>query len=375
MKTIILVIGLFANQWLFAIKYDLKIENKKFDTELTIDGKKNVLIKNCDFSNKSGKFGLQLLNCENVLVEDCRIVGVGNESLSDYFVNLLPTDSTDFALSKGHYKAVALNLYNCKNVVIQKTEISDVFGQGIKVSGDNSSNVSEIVIDKCRIVYTYDDAIKIEVKDDQSDFNNVLPPKGVVIRNNLIHDIGLGLTQLPYARHGMYVKSRDALIEGNTIYNCFYGEGISLRNAGIVRNNKVWNCFIGCIGFWAQTNTEGSSKTVIIENNICRQDFNMNLLMRHIYVPKNEPVVKANIIQWAFYDTYRAIAAIDKFIVRNNTCIAGADFRATHAMIVSFEQPRKEQQFIYEANKMIDISAQNKYYINTPAMKNEVKRF
>jgi|GEM_PF-5027704 len=217
------------------------IENKTFTKGFTLENKKNIVIRNCTFGNKEGRIGFNIQNCENIRIENCKIAGVGNESYSDYYKStLLPTDSTDFAVMKGNFNAIGLFLMNCKNITVKSCEIIDVFGQGLKVAGDNADKVSGIIIDSCRLAYIYDDGIKVEVENDQSDFDKVLPMKNVVIKNNIIHDIGLGITQLPYARHGMYVKSRDALIEGNTIYNCFYGEGISLRNAGLVRNKYKW---------------------------------------------------------------------------------------------------------------------------------------
>lgn len=351
------------------------IKNESFNQGLTIENRKNETISNCNISNKTGAKGLTISDCENVLIENCKISGVGSEMNSDYLKKtLLPSDSSDFAVHRGNFFAVGLYLSNCKNVIIRNCEITDVFGQGIKVTGDNADKVSGIVIDSCRIAYIYDDGIKVEVKDDQTDFNNVLPMKGIVIRNNLIHDTGLGITQLPYARHGMYVKSRDALIEGNTIYNCFYGEGISLRNAGIVRNNKVWNCYIGCIGFWPQTNTEGSSKTVVIENNICRQDYNMDLKMRHIYFPENDPVLKFNLIQWMYWDPNRDVANITKFIIRNNICIAGPDFKTSQGIMVEFQQLIKNQTLIFEGNQMYDKSGLNSLFVNIPRLKNEAQK-
>jgi hypothetical protein len=358
-----------------AQKKQTVIEGKTFQEGFELLNQKNVLIRNCNFSNRSGRFGLKISNCENVTVEDCTVSGVGNEGFSKYITDgLLPTDSSDYPVRKGDFRAIGIHVADSRLVTIKKCRVQDVFGQGIKLGGASHLTAGQIKIDSCRIAYVYDDGIKVEVRNDQVLVDSVLPMQGVEITNNMIHDIGLGVTQLPYARHGMYVKARDALIEGNTIYNCFYGEGISLRNAGVVRANKVWNCYIGCIGFWAQTNTTGSSRAVVIEDNICRQDYNLDLAMRHIDFPEREPVIKYNVIQWAFADKERVKAKIEKFVIRNNVCIAGADFRTSHAMVALFGEQGKDQVLVYEGNELIDRNGGNKQFTYVSSGSNPVKK-
>lgn len=185
----------------------------------------------------------------------------------------------------------------------------------------------------------------------------------------MIHDIGLGTTQLPYARHGMYLKARDILVEGNTIYNCFYGQGISLRNAGIIRNNKIWNCLAGlCIAYWAQTNTSGSSKTVVIEGNQCRQDYSMVTQMRHIYDLAKKPGSDRSsaMIQVAFVQK-DPCARIEKFVIRGNTCIAYKDYDSQDALIQWFGKQQPWQTIILENNTFVDMR-KNKQHISNLAI-------
>lgn len=346
------------------------IEDKTFDKGLVVENKINILIRNCIISNKDGKFGIRLSNCKNIRIENCVIRNVGNESLSDYIsTSFLPNDEKDYPQKKGHFDTKGIYLENCFNITVFDCDVTDVFGQGIKVYGDDYTKTGDIILDKNRIAYTYDDAIKFEIKGDQDDNGGKksLPFKGGIVRNNLIHDIGLGTTQLPFARHGMYLKARDILVEGNTIYNCFYGQGISLRNAGIIRNNKVWNCYGGlCIAYWAQTSTTESSKEVIIENNQCRQDHAIDFRMRHISNLSKNPDTSPQPMILIAYGQNQADAIIDKFIVRGNTCIANQDYLSEAALIGGSGSPRANQTIIVENNKLIDNRAKKIYYKNIP---------
>lgn len=346
------------------------IENKTFEKGLLLENKNNLLIRNCTITHKEGKFGVKLSNCTNVRIEHCTIKSVGNESLSDYVSSsLISKDKNDYPQKKGHFDAKGVYLENSINVTVIDCEVTDVFGQGIKVYGDDYTKTNNIILDKNRIAYTYDDAIKFEVKGDQDDNGGTksLPFKGGIIRNNLIHDIGLGTTQLPFARHGMYLKARDILVEGNTVYNCFYGQGISLRNAGIIRNNKVWNCYGGvCIAYWAQTSTFESTKTVTIENNQCRQDYEIDFRMRHISNLSKKPESNQQPMILIAYGQNQPDAIIDKFIVRGNTCIASQDYQSGAALIGGSGTPTVNQTIIVENNTLIDNRVNKVYYKNVP---------
>lgn len=330
--------------------FEKVIKGQTFTNGLELKNEDNILIDSCIIINKNGNIGLLVDNCNNVVVSNCNIRNIGNESYSYYWNSILPKDSIDYPQTKGKFSAVGIKIYNSKNVEINSCEIMDVFGQGIRVEASKSTLGGDVLIENCRIAYIYDDGIKFTVKDDQYKPEIVLPYKGGVIRNNIIHDIGLGISQLPYARHGMYLKSRDILVEGNIVYNCFYGQGISLRNAGIIRNNRIWNCYSGCINYWAQTNTEGSSKKVIIHNNQCRQDYNIDFSVRHIerlnMVDRNIP----NLIQVAYVQD-QVVAYIEEYEITDNICISGHDYKGKE--ISTFSKPFKSQKIIMKNNKCI----------------------
>lgn len=335
--------GLLSND------FDKVIKGQTFTNGLELRNEDNILIDSCTIINKNGNFGLLMDNCKNVVVRNCNIRNIGNESYSDYWASILPKDSIDYPQTKGKFYAVGIKVYNSKDVKINSCEIMDVFGQGILVEASKATFGGEVLIENCRIAYIYDDGIKFTVKDDQYKPNMVLPYKGGIIRNNIIHDIGLGISQLPYARHGMYLKSRDILVEGNTVYNCFYGQGISLRNAGIIRNNRIWNCYSGCINYWAQTNTEGSSKKVIIHKNQCRQDYNIDFFMRHIEHLNNVDRNIPNLIQVAYVQN-QVVAYIKEYEITDNICILGHDYKGKG--ISTFSVPYNGQK-VFEKNNSI----------------------
>jgi hypothetical protein len=370
-KSLVLIVQLICvSSMSYAQNWTEVIEGKSFDKGLSLSGKENVLIKNCQITNANGMNGIELKDCKNIRIEGCVVRHVGNESMSDYVKSsLLPKDSADYPQKRGKFDAKGIYLFNCIKVVVSDCDVTDIFGQGIKVNGDDYTKTGDILIANNRIAYTYDDALKFEIKGDQDDNGGKknLPFKGGIVRNNVIHDIGLGITQLPFARHGMYLKARDILVEGNTVYNCFYGQGISLRNAGIIRNNKVWNCCGGlCIAYWAQTSTDESSKTVIIEGNQCRQDYSMNVVMRHISTLTKKPDNGFQPMILIAYGQNQADAKIEKFMVRNNTCIANQDFNSDRALIAGAGKLQPWQSVVVENNTLIDNRVQKNYYSNIP---------
>ena len=353
------------------------IENKTFDAGLILEDAQNTLVRNCTIRNKKGNFGVRLLRCKNVRLEGCSIRNIGNESMSDYFSgSVVPKDEKDYPQKRGRFHAKGISIENSFDIIVSDCEITDVFGTGILINADDYTKTGNITIEKSRIAYIYDDGIKFTVKGDQDDNGGKksLPFKGGIIRNNVLHDIGLGTSQLPFARHGMYLKARDILVEGNTVYNCFYGQGISLRNAGVIRNNRLWNCYNCCISYWAQTSTEGSTKTVIIEGNQCRQDYEMDFRMRHISSLDKKPSTPGTaMIQVAFMQN-QADAVIDRFVIRGNTCVAGLDYASPSALIGGVGSQPPHQQVTVEDNILLDARPKKVYYSNiTPGIKSMMK--
>lgn len=287
------------------------IENQTFREGLRIENQDDLVIRHCEFGNRQGDHGFRLINCRNVRIERCRILGVGHESSlslpgepdyapfapsSEAQVPHEPWRDGTLSIPPENYagyiftplRAYGLHLINCHHVIVSENEVLDIFGQGIVVYGDSRLSTGDITLERNRIAYIYDDAVKFQVRGDQGDLDPSklsLPFLGGIVRGNVIHDIGLGATRLQAPRHGMYLKAADILVENNTIYNCFYGSGISLRNAGILRRNRIWNCAYACIAYHTQTDATGTSSTLLIEDNNCRQDYALDMPQRHIYRP------------------------------------------------------------------------------------------
>lgn len=345
------------------------MENKTYTNGLVLQGKKNVLIRNCHFTNEKGVYGLSLNDCENIRVENCTISKIGNEWMTKYSSQAIKPDSPKFQYSI--YSAKGIELMNAKRIYVFNTTITEIFGQGISNNAIDWKHTGDITIDSCRIAFTYDDGIKMQVKNDQVNMNEVLPMKNVVVKRNTIHDTGLGLSSLAHARHGMYLKVRNAVVEDNTIYNCFFGEGISLRNAGIVRNNKVWNCARACISYWAQTNTSGSSDSIVIENNHCRQDFALPIPMRSIYEPEKFEHMAMGVLILMF--THSSYAKIKSFVIRNNTFQVGHDYLDSNAIVRGLGDAHHPDISIqFYNNTLIDKRIEKKYTDNIKENDNNI---
>ncbi len=382
MKIKFLLLALIFSLFIHAESWVTKIENTSFDSGLVVENKQNILIKNCFISNKGGNCGLKLVNCSNVKVENCKIISVGSEN-KYYLEKRTAVFNKEYVFAQlgGVY---GIYIKNCKNVLVTNSEVLDVFGQGIRVDGDNNMTTSDITIDSNRIAYIYDDGIKYSVDGDQMPFNNpkAKPFRGGIVRNNTLHDIGLGVSRLDFARHGMYLKAADILVEGNTVYNCFYGSGISLRNAGIIRNNNIFNCAYACIAYHTQTITTESSKVVLIENNNLRQDYAMDFPMRIVFEPEKEynHCVQGCIYIGLVNVQKDSCVFIKKCIVQNNTCHLFKDYPSEIGNLkltnncASYSGTRKitmftingqtnDHEVIIKNNKLID-ERLNKYYFN-----------
>lgn len=340
------------------------IENKTFKNGLALKNKNNVIIRNCTISNPTGQHCLLLEECSNISVENCTIKSAGNDT--NYDIDKRTGDfNPDYIFC--NFLSHGIYIRNSKHIKVLNSEIMDTMGQGIRVHGNDNTKTSDITIEGCRICYTYDDGIKFSVDKDQEPAENA-PFKGGIIRNNVLHDIGLGMTRLPFARHGMYLKTADVLVEGNTIYNCFYGSGISLRNAGIIRNNKIFNCIYACIAYHTQTITTESSKEVIIEGNNCRQEFAFEMPMRHVYFPERgfNACGKGILYIGANHGKKNSNTYIGKFIIRNNNFTLYKDYPENYGNskipMMYFGGNINDVTFIVENNKLVD-ERKSKYYV------------
>ena len=206
--------------------WDVVYDGQTFTNELVIDNKTDVLVINCRIQDVNGsQSALTVLNSKRVLILNNVVSGHRYQ---------------------GHGSGIRIGTDGapCEYVIVENNTISDGDGNGISTGGASSSPVQK----------------------------NPVP--GLVIRDNLIHDVGKHhISDVHSPMHGMYVKATDPLVEGNVIYNCFDGSGLSIRSTGVYRNNRIWNVKGEGIAYWPQKDA-GKSGKLIIENNVVYQDDN-----------------------------------------------------------------------------------------------------
>lgn len=340
------------------------IEGKTFPNGLELKGKKNVLIRDCQISNPDGHNGILLDSCFNVRIEKCLIRRIGNKEM--FFGNTRDVKGFQY-ISPELEDVHGIFIVNSKNIDVIGNEITDSFSKGITMKADGWQSSSDVLIEGNRIAYIYDDAIDFyTLNRNRDDARQHLALRGMTIRNNVIHDIGLGLTRLGFARHAIYLSTCDAVVEGNVIYNCFYGEGISIRSSAIVRNNKIWNCARACISYWAQMGVSNGNKKVIIENNECRQDFNMDFPMRHIGFPEKVHKLPIAVIILS-YPGNSEYARMQEIVVRNNKLQVHADCDPTLPMIGgSGDISTASATYDISDNQLTDNRKEKIYFQNLP---------
>jgi hypothetical protein len=350
---------------LVAAEWSEIIENRTFPEGLVLDRRNDVLIRNCQFSISRAGNGLSLVNCRRIRVENCVVRRVGREEL----LNLPPRQVGEHEFHPVALHAVhGIMLQDSTEVSLVGNDITDVLGVGISayMSYERMDEDAQILIEKNRVAYTFDDGIDFSVKGGSRDPDIRPNLRGVTIRQNVIHDIGLGLSSLTFARHGMYLSVRDAVVEENTIYNCFYGEGISVRNSGIIRGNRIRNCARACIGVWAQGRTAGGSCELLIEGNHCRQDFAINLPMRHVAKPERVHTLPLASIVIQYRS--RPEVAMKRITVRHNEVLIRPDFALPVPLLGGSGSPQGDTtELIIADNTLTDQRSSKVYFGSLPA--------
>ncbi len=340
------------------------IEGRTFTHGLRLENREDVVIRQCHISNRDGTYGIHLVNCRRVRIEGCTIRRIGHEAMIESQLRSVQGYRYGPALLD-HLAGILIE--NSSDVTIVGNDITDSCSKGIAAVADRWDQCDNLVIEDNRIAYIFDDGIDFAIRGDARTAGKAyLPIRGTIIRRNLIHDIGLGLTRLGFARHGIYLTVRDAIVEDNTVYNCFYGEGISIRNSAVVRRNLIRNCARAGIAYWAQTNTEGSSAEVRIEENDVRQEFTLPIPMRHIFDPRKLHRLPLGGIVLQFVDNPHA--RIERFVVRGNRIEFGADYAGAEPLIAGNADPaRNEAAFEIAANTLVDHRAQPVAFRGLPA--------
>lgn len=148
-------------------------------------------------------------------------------------------------------------LRDVENVTFVNVTIVDVTGDGIKLSTRGST--SNVVIRDSEISRIGEDGINAGQRNGAG-----VDHPGLKIIGNAIDDTGLNGGG-EGVRHGIYVQSRDALIEGNRVSNSVDGNGISVRSSATVRDNEVDKSFGSGIAYFADH--MGAGGTLRIEDN------------------------------------------------------------------------------------------------------------
>ncbi|CAO3459824.1 hypothetical protein [Azospirillum argentinense] len=157
-----------------------------------------------------------------------------------------------------------------RNLRIENVTIRNVAGVGILVPA--TADARDLVIANNLIDGTDRDAILVAQGDNAGRGPLARPQSGLVIAGNQIanagrvHDpAGQGL------RHAITVEPA-ALIEDNTITDSRSGSAISVRNAGVVRRNRIRNSWCAGIAYYAGSIATGTRRLVIEHNDIAGSD-------------------------------------------------------------------------------------------------------
>jgi hypothetical protein len=202
-------IAIFLLVFMIQAKAQVLIEDSIFVQSLDIYGHTwdNAIIKNCTFKNTILSDGIRIADANNVIIDSCVF-------------------------------------YNIE-------------GNGIRL---HSSGVSDgVIIKNC----TFDSIYGNGVLAQEQHINTQ-------ILNNKFNWIGLDTVgaSIGQPHHGIYFCGNDFLISENQIQNIYnnYGNCISVRSNGIVRNNVVFNATKNGIVYFSDHPFVGNN--ILIENNI-----------------------------------------------------------------------------------------------------------
>jgi len=136
---------------------------------------------------------INIVDCENVLFEGGTIIG-------DRFSHL----------GSKYSHGMGINIYNSRNVIIQKVNIRDCWGDGIYIGGRNGTQINKnILISEANISNCRRQGISVTTGED------------ITIRDSIIHDIKGANPQsgIDIETNWPEAPVRNVLIESNTFYN------------------------------------------------------------------------------------------------------------------------------------------------------------
>ncbi len=277
------------------------ISGQTFTSQFAISNLFDLTIQNCTFKDFTASPGVEINNCKNVVFKNCLVDNIispisrGLAVRINNFTNVV-IDSIiirNHHSTSGHSSALNIDGANSQNITVKNSQIYDVDGGGIVTEGTST----------------------VDVEPGKSTHDKPIP--GVKILNNLIHDCGLAQDDSPLQnspKHGLYVKAWDCLVEGNTVYNCFDGQCLSIRSTGVVRGNTCYNGRSGVFCYWAQK-PAGPSNKLIVENNVFYQT--QNIISSSDTRPLHTDIRVLGINPWQNSSGMK----FDDFTVRFNTVV------------------------------------------------------
>lgn len=192
------------------------IENKKYFKTLRIEGPawNNTLIRGITIIG-ADRMGIFVRDVDNIRIENCTIKKIAGNG-----IQLSSRGSTN-------------------GVTIARNHIEDCLGNGISVPQRANSGIDHLNLQ--------------------------------IIRNTIKNS---GLKQSGKGAHGIYVQCSEFQIIGNIVTGARWGNGISVRSSGIVRNNVLadvdgidYGKRGSGIAYFSDHKT-GTSQTLHIENNL-----------------------------------------------------------------------------------------------------------
>jgi hypothetical protein len=178
----------------------------------------------------------------------------------------------------------------------------------------NWQGTSNLVFDSCDF---FDSKTMSFVTGRNPENPNLMTHENIIIRNCFFKNWGADFPG-NNLYHAIYSKGSDILIENNIFHNVAGGSAISIRNSGIVRNNKIFRSGYGMAGitYWNQFPASGS-KELMIEGNVIVEPEYSNVLQKEHKNAKGK--VKASI--WIDSHEKPEEYFLKKITLRNNSII------------------------------------------------------
>ncbi|HEY5674998.1 MAG TPA: right-handed parallel beta-helix repeat-containing protein [Malonomonas sp.] len=147
----------------------------------------------------------------------------------------------------------ALHISNASNLLIEGNEFSAIGSFAIKLRDEKNDGAHDVQIRN----NFFHDLVQTPIMVGE-------PNRGVQIIANRF--VNVALNRSGNKQHAIYLKGPGYLVEGNLIDGVVDGNGVSIRTAGIVRNNIVRNVNRDGIKYYSSSSQKGSGKLVVEGN-------------------------------------------------------------------------------------------------------------